>query len=323
MHRTCTAAITYNVIMRDRAVEWPTVAVTAAIAGGLAATVALHEQLPAAVEIAALGVLAAWYNSLQHEVIHGHPTPWRADQHRHRHRPARPRRAVPPLPRPAPRPPPDARPHRSDADPESFYVTPQTWASAGPVHRWYLQRDAHAARAGWCSARRSSPRAGSPQACATRARRAGALRVVGHVAAVAVVLAVVRATGMSLWTYAIGVVWVGGALSLLRSFAEHRMTDAGPRSAIVRSGRFLSLLYLNNNLHHTHHVRPGVPWFQLPAADAELGADELVAAGAGLYTGYGDVARRYLLRPFDAPVQPAATMAVWTSSTTPAPTATA
>ncbi len=151
----------------------------------------------------------------------------------------------------------------------------------------------------------------------------GALHAAGHVTAVAAVLAVVRATGMSVWTYAIGAVCVGGALSLLRSFVEHRMTDTGPRSAVVRTGRCLSLLFLNNNLHHTHHVRPGVPWFELPAADATLGADDLVAAGAGLYAGYGEVARRYLLRPFDVPVHPAATMAVWTSSTTPAPTATA
>ena len=90
---------------------------------------------------------------------------------------------------------------------------------------------------------------------------------------------------------------------MLRSFAEHRMTDTGPRSAIVRSGRFFSLLYLNNNLHHTHHVRPGLPWFELTAADAELAADAEVAAGAGLYAGYGEIARRYLLHPFDAPVR--------------------
>ena len=302
--------------------EWPTVAVTAAIVGGLAATVALHQQLPAAVEIAVLGLLAAWYNSLQHEVIHGHPTPWHA---------VNTAVAIVPLGLVAP-----FRRYRAqhldhhrtlditdpDTDPESFYVTPQTWASAGPLHRWYLTATRTllgrmvlgppviAAR--WISAGLRNART-----------LAGAWRVAGHVVAVATVLVIVRATGMSVWTYIIGVVWVGGALSLLRSFAEHRMTDTGPRSAIVRSGRLLSLLYLNNNLHHTHHVRPGVPWFQLPAVHDDLGTDELVATGAGVYTGYGEVARRYLLRPFDVPVRRAATMAVWTSSTTPAPTATA
>jgi fatty acid desaturase len=101
------------------------------------------------------------------------------------------------------------------------------------------------------------------------------------------------------------------------------MTDAGPRSAIVRCGPFFSLLYLNNNLHHTHHVRPGVPWFELPDADAELGAGDVVAAGAGLYAGYGEIARRFLLRPIDAPVRPSGSLGTWSSSTTPAPSATA
>jgi fatty acid desaturase len=288
--------------------EWPTLAVASAIAVGLAATLALHERLPTVAEIAVLGVLAAWYGSLQHEVIHGHPTPW-------------PRvntaLAIAPLGIVVP-----CRQYRAqhivhhetadltdpDGDPESWYVTPEAWASAGLVRRGYLTATRTllgrlvigplVVAARW---------AGLGMRHARTA--AGALHVAGHVAAVAVVLVVVRSTGMSLWTYVIGVVWVGGALTLLRSFAEHRMTDAGPRSAIVRSGRFFSLLYLNNNLHHTHHVRPGVPWFELPRADAELGADEAVAAGAGVYAGYGEIARRFLLHPFDTPVHPSECLA--------------
>ena len=194
--------------------------------------------------------------------------------------------------------------------------------AAGPVRRWYL----HAMRTLLGRMVLGPPVIAvrwSQQALRNARTLAGALRVRGHVAAVAVVLLVVRATGMSVWMYVVGVVWAGGALSLLRSFAEHRMTDAGTRSAVVRTGRFFSLLFLNNNLHHTHHVRPGVPWFQLPAATPSSAATSWSATGAGLYAGYGEVARRYLLRPFDTPVHPAATMAVWTSSTTPAPTATA
>src|SRR5262245_335772 len=58
-------------------IEWPTVAVAAAIGGGFTAVLLGHERVPIAVTIVALAVLAGWYNSLQHEVIHGHPTPWR------------------------------------------------------------------------------------------------------------------------------------------------------------------------------------------------------------------------------------------------------
>ena len=94
--------------------------------------------------------------------------------------------------------------------------------------------------------------------------------------------------------------WGGAALSLLRSFAEHRPPDElgdGTPSAVVRAGWFFSLLYLNNNLHHTHHARPGLAWFELPAAHASIDGDRAAAAGAGLYHGYGDVARRFLLHP--------------------------
>ena len=116
------------------------------------------------------------------------------------------------------------------------------------------------------------------------------------------VLLVVHAAGMAPWIYVVGVAWVGAALSLLRSFAEHRRPDETDddhsRSAVVRAGWFFSLLYLNNNLHHTHHARPGLPWFALPAAHEALGADQVAAAGAGLYVGYRDVARRYLFHRF-------------------------
>jgi fatty acid desaturase len=127
---------------------------------------------------------------------------------------------------------------------------------------------------------------------------------VTHVAGVALVLVVVAASGLPLWIYVVGVAWCGGALSLLRSFVEHRLSDQGTRSAVVHAGWFFSLLFLNNNLHHTHHARPGVPWFELPGLHARLDADRIAAVGAGLYTGYAEIARRYLVRPFDRVVVP-------------------
>ena len=89
--------------------------------------------------------------------------------------------------------------------------------------------------------------------------------------------------------------------TLLRSFAEHRAVDGETRSAVVRSNVVFSLLYLNNNLHHTHHARPRLAWYSLPRARDELGSDEIAARGAGSYRGYADIARRYLLRPIDHP----------------------
>ena len=123
-----------------------------------------------------------------------------------------------------------------------------------------------------------------------------------HVAAVSAVVLVVWTSGLPLWVYVAGVAWGGGALSLLRSFAEHRLPDEGTASAVVRAGPVLSLLYLHNNLHHTHHARPGVPWYELPAVHVALDGDGAAAGGAGLYDGYTDVVRRYLFHPLSDPV---------------------
>jgi fatty acid desaturase len=293
------SAICYNRSMRATRVEWPTVAVAVAIYAGFAAVLLWHEALPTVVVVPALAVLGAWYNSLQHEVVHGHPTPWRAvnhafaaiplglvvpfgvyrDTHRAHH-------LADPLTDP-------------DIDPESFYVSAATWARYGPLRR--------------AAARTMQTLAGrlilGPPVGAVRWWRrivalgspADILGIVGHLAAAALVLIVVHAAGLPLWVYVLGVVWAGGALSLLRSFAEHRPQDDATPSAVVRAGWFFSLLFLNNNLHHTHHARPGVAWYELPQVHTELDADRAAAAGAGWYHGYGEVARRYLISPFDEP----------------------
>jgi fatty acid desaturase len=92
----------------------------------------------------------------------------------------------------------------------------------------------------------------------------------------------------------------------LRVFAEHRAVAHGTRSAVVQASLPLSLIFLNNNLHHTHHALPGAAWYRLPELNEQLGSNELSRDGAGLYTGgYLEIVRRYGLRSFCQPVHPA------------------
>ena len=295
--------------MSRRAVEWPTLVVAAAIAGGMAAILLWHRHVPTPLLLVALAVLGAWYNSLQHEVVHGHPTRWPAvntalaivplglvipfgayrEVHLLHHR-------TPGLTDP-------------DADPESFYLAADTWARLGPIRR-----------RGVTVLRTLSGRMlFGPPIVAVRwwsgtasggLTQSAAGRLVAHAAGVASVLVAVRMAGLPMWTYVLGVAWGGGSLSLLRSFAEHRFVDGANRSAMVRSGRCFSLLFLNNNLHTAHHARPRLAWYSLPAASERLGSDRIAAGGAGLYSGYGEIARRYLLRPFDEPVGPGRTQPI-------------
>ena len=94
----------------------------------------------------------------------------------------------------------------------------------------------------------------------------------------------------------------GQALTLLRSFAEHRASaEPAQRTAVVEANRLLSLIFLYNNLHVVHHDRPALPWYKLPAAWRKLQADggDASARTAGMVYagGYREVVRRYFLRP--------------------------
>jgi fatty acid desaturase len=109
---------------------------------------------------------------------------------------------------------------------------------------------------------------------------------------------------MPLWVYALGFVYGGSSITLLRSFVEHRNVSEGPQSAMVLTNPVLSLLFLNNNLHFVHHAAPGAPWFTLPALSRDMDASSLARTGAGVYNGYRDVIRQYALRPFCQPVRP-------------------
>jgi fatty acid desaturase len=61
-------------IASRRTTEWPTVILAFVIHGGFLALTWWWQSLPLIVAVIAGGWLIAWYGSLQHEVIHGHPT---------------------------------------------------------------------------------------------------------------------------------------------------------------------------------------------------------------------------------------------------------
>jgi fatty acid desaturase len=287
-----------------RAIEWPTLVVATAIYGGWLVATGLHAGLPWPLRMAVGGWLIAWHGSLQHEIIHGHPTPWRRintvlgsiplslwlpfERYRHSH----------------------LAHHATDrvtepgADPESRYLsTPHgldhrigaLQASLlgrillGPfVESWrFLRSEVRAARSG-------------------EPGQAGAW--VRHLTAVAIVIAWLKLVcGMTLTDYLVTFVYPGVALTLIRSFAEHRAHDLpGHRVAIVERAPLMGLLYLNNNLHAVHHEHPGAPWYRLPGLYRRDREQVLRANGGLVYAGYGEVFAKFLLRPHDDLVHPSA-----------------
>jgi fatty acid desaturase len=288
-------------------IEWPTVAVASAFVVAFTAVLVWHEHLPGVLVVASFAYLGGWYMSLQHEVIHGHPTPWRRLNH-----------AVVGMPlalwlpfelyRES-----HLAHHRSDLtdpddDPETFYISPERWAAASRLHRLALRANrtlvgrlvigpvigppVHLVRELRAAVRRPDR------------RRLWAAHLVLACLTAWVVMAV---AGVPPWQYLVGFCYLGLSVTYLRSFVEHLAVEApAPRSAVVRSNWFFGLLFLNNNLHHTHHTLPGAAWYRLPALTREIAADEAAADGAGWYAGYGEVVRRYGLRPFSTPVHPLA-----------------
>jgi fatty acid desaturase len=292
---------------RHKQVEWQTVALAVAVHGLWLLVLATHELVPAVITIALLAIAIAWHGSLQHEVLHGHPFSSKAANE-----------AIGSLPLSLRLPYPIYRRyhlehHRSVLtdpvdDAESFYLSAETWSglsawrrSAALAHHTLLGRlligPALGAATLWCS---------QLQAIRRGDRELGAIWARHIVVVAALLWIIVGVVGVPVWVYLFGA-YAGHSLSLVRSFAEHRWVPGKrSRSAMVRSGRAFSLLFLNNNLHDAHHARPSVAWYRLPALAKELDSDRAAADGAGLYAGYRDVGRRYLVRPFDHPLHPLA-----------------
>lgn len=294
-----------------RSVEWPTLALGAGLYGAWAALTYHWAAMPLWVFAPVTAWILCWHSSFQHEVIHGHPT-----------RSARVNWALafPPLMLWLPFE--DYRVshllHHRDSrltdpldDPESRYCTPAQWAAAGPLKRVAL--NFNATLVGRLTLGPIWMIAGYLYDQALMVLRGegggkgGARRIwAGHLIGVALVcvwLSVV--CGMPLWIYALCCVLPGSALMLVRSFVEHRAAEAvGHRTAVVEDFGPLAWLFLFNNLHAAHHLRPGLAWYRLPGWYRAQKAALIERNGGLFYDGYGTVIRRFWNRPHDAPVHP-------------------
>ena len=282
--------------------ETPTWVLCAAIYGGwIALTVNFH-ALPWWVVLPLGAWLAAWHNSLQHEIVHGHPTRWRW---------LNDSLAYPPLGLvcafPAYR-----RSHLAhhataalacpDRDPESFYVAAADWRKMNPVLRLLLT--VNNSMLGRFTIGPAISSFLFWRGVSVRWRKLPELAV--HLAALGAVLWwVIAYCGIPFWAYVALFAYPGMSLTLMRSYLKHRPSDDQAESTtIVERAPVFGLLFLNNNLHAAHHDNPSLPWYALPAA-YRSDRDRFVAHNGGyVFSGYLDIARRYLLKPKDSPLHP-------------------
>ena len=110
---------------------------------------------------------------------------------------------------------------------------------------------------------------------------------------------------MPWWQYILLVAYPGMSLGLLRAFIEHRFGDLPQhRTASVESNHFFGILFFYNNLHVAHHLKPTMAWYEIPRYYRQNRADLLARNQDYLFSGYGEIARKYFIRPVFHPQHP-------------------
>lgn len=288
-------------------IEWPTVALACSIYTSFLLLTWYHAALPWWLLLPLGTITVVLHGSLQHEVIHGHPTRWRRlndglgkpalwlwmpyELYRGLH----------------------LRHHRNDIltdpldDPESYYVTGSRWQDLPiPMRAVLIANQTVAGRLslgpvlavfGFWREELRRLRAGDRRHLAIWLEHAGWM---------ALVLAwSLGVCGMPFWQYVLFLALPGTSLSMLRSYMEHRpAVEPGERCAIVEAGAVLGFLFLHNNLHAVHHRWPAVPWYRLPALYRARREDVLAWNGDYRIEGYRQILRRFLVRPKDHPIHP-------------------
>ena len=95
------------------------------------------------------------------------------------------------------------------------------------------------------------------------------------------------------------------SLAMLRSFYEHRPAERPEqRSVLNEAGWPWSWLFLHLNLHLVHHDLPGLQWYFLPQVYRQRREQWLARSGGFLVQGYGELFRRNSLTPIDSPEHP-------------------
>jgi fatty acid desaturase len=275
-------------------VEWLTVGLGLLVYAVLGAIVWSHAILPWWVILPVGAYFACLHTSLQHEVLHGHPTRSRflnellifltptmwlpygryRDTHLAHHNNA----------------------HLTDPekDPESYYLLPETWAHMPGPRRILFQINHTLGGRMLIGPAVGIARFWSSEAQAiTLGDKSRITPWLVFAASCACVMAYVVWCGMPVWQYVLLVAYPGISLALVRSYCEHQAAeDVNHRTIVVECSLFWSLLFLNNNLHVAHHERPALAWYKLPGYYTAA-REVLIRQNNGYRMSYAEMFRRY------------------------------
>ncbi len=193
-----------------------------------------------------------------------------------------------------------------DKDPESFYFAQSNWQRLGPVMQKVMIANQTFAGRMILGPVIEIIRIIQSETCSFQKGESKNLGAwILHAAGLIVLFSIVSGwAGMPWWQYILFFALPGLAFSLIRSFIEHRFADdPAHRTAIVESGWFFSLLFLNNNLHVVHHKKPSMKWYEIPGYYRKH--RDVIREGNGgfVFSSYGEIIRRYLFKPAFPPVR--------------------
>ncbi|CNF40200.1 fatty acid desaturase [Yersinia mollaretii] len=245
--------------------ELPTWILIGVIYTGWFVTVIYWQQVGVVMGSVLLILLSTWYMSLQHELIHGHPTRWRwvnqlfgtlplavwypyglyRDSHIQHHC--------------------DENLTHPEKDPESYYYTGEQWKYLSPLLKrivrasnTFLGRVVLGPVLDIIDTIRSAARAflsGDRQAIAMWLVHLGLLIGLFHW---------IASYGISTLFYLLVVSYPALSLTKVRSFFEHRAVEnSAARSTLNEAAWPWRLLFLNLNYHLVHHDLPSLPWYGL------------------------------------------------------------
>jgi fatty acid desaturase len=288
--------------------EWPTWLLLVGFYSAWVTVVLAKDALGEVFTVVLLIPLVVLWMSIQHELIHGHPTRWPSvnkalgylpfavwypyeiykDTHLAHHN--------------------DEVLTVPGQDPESRYVTSDFWKQSPAYMRALL----------WINKTVGGRlMMGAPLALlilvATELRslfRSGPSNIKmwsGHLfSVVALLVFVEHFSAISAAQYVFLVSIPALSVAMIRSFYEHRPSERPEhRTVITESSGPLSWLFLNLNLHLVHHDLPGLPWFYLPRV-YKARREQWITRNNGFYfQGYSELVRQHLAEPVDCPVHPA------------------
>ncbi|MFJ2712256.1 fatty acid desaturase [Pseudomonas sp. NPDC087346] len=287
--------------------EWPTWLLLIGVYGGWFAVVLNSHWLGRAFSTLLLIPLLVLWLSVQHELLHGHPTRWKRlnkvlgyaplavwypytlyrDSHLLHHR--------------------DEDLTVPGVDPESRYLSAVHWQGSSLFERslhWLNKTVLGRFLLGAPLALFAL--AGEELQRLKNGERQAWLMWLTHGAFTILMLwFIARYSVLPVWHYLLLISVPALSIAMIRSYYEHR-PHAQPeqRTVLNEAGWPWRWLFLNLNFHLVHHDLPGLAWYDLPTVYYTRREQWQARSGGFLVQGYGQLWRQNGFKPIDSPQHP-------------------